>query len=257
MQTNRLTDKPLEQIAVAIQALDLTSVKRRLMDPELGEGWTPEYADSVEDAYKTYLTMVAKYQDDAEDLLLAKDVDEFWHTHILQTMKYAADCQAVFGTFLHHDPHVGEITQAVHDKRTRNAEKTRALYEREFGAAGGAEAAWAGRPHAAAAAMSNVALRADNAAMSNIAIHPQAAAMSNVAIRPQAAAMSNIAIHPRAAAMSNVAIRGETAAMSNVAIHPAAAAMSNVAIHAGNAAMSNVAIHAGNAAMSNVAMRAQ
>lgn len=257
MQTNRLTNKPFEQIAAAIHALDLTSVKRRLMDPELGEGWTPEYADSVEVAYKTYLTMVAKYQDHAEDILLAKDVDEFWHTHILQTMKYAADCQATFGTFLHHDPHVGAITQAVHDKRSRNAEKTRTLYEREFGAAGGAEAAWAGRPHAEAAAMSNLAIRADGAAMSNMAIRSDAAAMSNIAIDPQAAAMSNIAIHPQAAAMSNVAIHPQAAAMSNVAISGENAAMSNVAIRADNAAMSNVAIHAGNAAMSNVAVRAQ
>jgi hypothetical protein len=256
MQTNRLTDKPLEQITAAIQALDLTSVKRRLMDPELGEGWTPEYADSVEVAYKTYLGMVAKYQDHAEDILLAKDVDEFWHTHILQTMKYAADCQAVFGTFLHHDPHVGEITDALREKRARLADKTRALYEREFGGAGRADAAWAGRPDAAAAAMSNVAIRSDGAAMSNIAIRPQAAAMSNIAIHPQAAAMSNIAIHPRAAAMSNVAIHAGSAAMSNVAIHPEAAAMSNVAISGETAAMSNVAISGETAAMSNVAIRA-
>ena len=268
MHPNKLTDKPFDQIAAAIQALDLTSVKRRLMDPELGEGWTPEYADSVEVAYKTYLTMVAKYQDDAEDILLAKDVDEFWHTHILQTMKYAADCQAVFGTFLHHDPHVGVVDQALHDKRARLADKTRALYEREFGSGAIADAAWTGRPDAAAAAMSNVAFRADGAAMSNIAIHREAAAMSNVAIDARTAAMSNVAIAAGNAAMSNVAIRADRAAMSNVAIHAdraamsnvafsaAEAAMSNVAIRADNAAMSNVAIHAGNAAMSNVAIRA-
>src|SRR3712207_960540 len=98
MHTNKLTERPLVQIVAAIQSLDLESVKLRLMDPELGEGWTREYADSVEAAYKTYLTMVAKYQDDAEDIMLAKDVDEFWHTHILQTMKYTADCEKVFGT---------------------------------------------------------------------------------------------------------------------------------------------------------------
>ena len=91
----------------AIQALNLESVKQRLMDEELGEGWTQEYADSIEAAYKTYLTMLVKHQEHAEDIMLAKDVDEFWHTHILQTMKYADDCQAVFGAFLHHNPHVG------------------------------------------------------------------------------------------------------------------------------------------------------
>src|SRR5215207_2022134 len=145
MQTNKLTDKPFSQVAAAIQALDLESVKVRLMDPELGEGWTRDYADNIEAAYKTYLTLVAKYQDDAEDILLAKDVDEFWHTHILQTMKYARDCQAAFGTFLHHEPHVGKVTQELREQRGKLAEKTRALYEREFGSTHNAEEAWAGR----------------------------------------------------------------------------------------------------------------
>ena len=216
MNTNRLMDKPFAQIAAAIQTLDLESVKARLMDPDLGEGWTREYADSVETAYKTYLTMVAKYQDDAEDILLAKDVDEFWHTHILQTMKYANDCQAAFGTFLHHEPHVGVVTQAFRDKRGRLAEKTRALYEREFGSTHNAEEAWAGRLSAAAAAMSSIAIQPQAAAMSSVAIRAEAAAMSSIAIRDKDAAMSSIAIRPDRAAMSSVAFRAENSAMSSV-----------------------------------------
>eukprot|EP01116_Phalansterium_solitarium_P017493 TRINITY_DN431_c0_g1_i1.p1 TRINITY_DN431_c0_g1~~TRINITY_DN431_c0_g1_i1.p1 ORF type:complete len:232 (+),score=15.46 TRINITY_DN431_c0_g1_i1:172-867(+) len=31
------------------------------------------------------------------------EVDKIWHKHILQTRKYAEDCQLVFGEFLHHD----------------------------------------------------------------------------------------------------------------------------------------------------------
>ena len=61
----RLTNKLVEDVIAAIQALDLESVKLRVMDPELGEGWSREYADSIEAAYKNYLTMLAKYQDDA------------------------------------------------------------------------------------------------------------------------------------------------------------------------------------------------
>src|SRR5262245_6859555 len=138
----KLTTKPVHEVVAAIQALDLESIKLRAMDPELGEGWTREHADSVEIGYKNYLTMLAKYQEDAEDILLSKDGDEFWHTHILQTMKYAADCEKVFGNFLHHDPHVGERTAAVHQRREVCAEKTRRLYEREFGKAQMQEAAW-------------------------------------------------------------------------------------------------------------------
>ena len=50
MQTKRLTTKPTDEVIAAIQALDLASVKTRLMDAELGEGWTQEYADSIEQA---------------------------------------------------------------------------------------------------------------------------------------------------------------------------------------------------------------
>ncbi len=256
MQTKRLTSKPTHEVIAAIAALDLTSVKARVMDAELGEGWTREYADSIETAYKKYLTMLVKYQEHAEDILLAKDVDEFWHTHILQTMKYMDDCEAVFGTFLHHSPHVGEVTQADHEKRAVLADKTRELYEREFGSARHAEAAWAGQfGEVGDPAMSNVAIRSEEAAMSNVAIRANNAAMSNVAFHPTRAAMSNVAFRADSAAMSNVAIRADNAAMSNIAIRADNAAMSNIAIRADNAAMSNIAIREDNAAMSNVAIR--
>jgi len=242
----RLTAKPVEQVISAIQALDLESVKLRVMDAELGEGWTREYADSIEVAYKTYLTMLVKYQDHAEDILLSKDVDEFWHTHILQTMKYSDDCQNVFGTYVHHNPHVGERTPEVLEERAVLAEKTRQLYEGEFGSAQRAEAAWYGD-----------AITSANAAMSAVSIRPHGAAMSAVAIRGQHAAMSAVAIRADNAAMSAVAIRGENAAMSAVAIRADNAAMSAVAIRADNAAMSAVAIRGENAAMSAVAIRAE
>ena len=177
----RLTTKPVPQVIAGIQALDLESVKIRLMDPTVGESWTREYADSIEVAYKTYLSMVAKYQDHAEDILLSNDVDEFWHTHILQTMKYTDDCQAVFGKYLHHQPHIGELTQADHEKRARLAEKTLQLYQREFGNEQDSAVAWYGTP-----------VRAENAAVSGVAIRAEGAAVSGVAIRGQNAAVSEI-----------------------------------------------------------------
>ena len=221
----RLTTKPERDVIAGIQTLDLESVKVRVMDPELGEGWTREYADTIELAYKNYLTMLVKYQDDAEDILPSKDVDEFWHTHILQTIKYADDCQDVFGTFLHHSPHIGELSQADLERRVEHAEKTRQLYQREFGSTQNAEAAWAGNViRAGNAAVSNVAIRADLAAVSNIAIRADNAAVSNVAIRADNAAVSNVAIRADRAAVSNVAIRADNAAVSNFAIRPENAA---------------------------------
>jgi hypothetical protein len=250
MQTNRVTSKPTHEVLAAIEALDLESVKTRLMDPQLGKGWTREYADGVEEAYKTFLVMAVKHQELAEDIMLSKDVDEFWHTHILQTMKYADDCEAVFGRFLHHSPHVGKLTQADHDKRAALAEKTKVLYEREFGSTYGAEAAWAGRIGHTGAAVSSIAIRGEQAAVSSIAIRGEAAAVSSIAFRGEQAAVSSIAIRESNAAVSSIAIRGEAAAVSSIAIRESSAAVSSIAIRESNAAVSSIAIRSSDAAMS-------
>src|SRR5258708_420386 len=254
----KLTDRPVEQVIAAIQALDLESVKIRAIDPKLGEGWTREYAEGIEQGYRTYLTMLAKYPEHAEDILLSKDVDEFWHTHILQTIKYTEDCEAVFGKYLHHAPHIGEVTQADVEKRTALAEKTRHLYEREFGNARDYNAAWAGiSVKAEDAAMSGAAIRAERAAMSGAAIRMENAAMSGAAIRAENAAMSGAAMRAERAAMSGAAIRMENAAMSGAGIRAERAAMSGAVIRTENAAMSGAAIRAENAAMSGAAIRAE
>ena len=252
MQTNKLTQRPYVEVAAAIQALDLESVKLRLMDPELGEGWTREYADSIEAAYKTYLTMLAKYQNDAEDIMLAKDVDEFWHTHILQTMKYTADCEKVFGTYLHHNPHVGPRTEADMQKRADLADKTRRLYEQEFGERVGA--AWSGAPAPHAAAYSSAAVSQGNAAYSSAAVNARDAAYSSAAVSQGNAAYSSAAIAPQRAAYSSAAIAPETAAYSSAAISAQGAAYSSAAITPESAAYSSAAISARNAAYSSAAV---
>src|SRR5712692_5985855 len=151
----KLTNRPVEQLIAAIHALDLESVKTRMMDPELGEGWTREYAEGIEQGYRNYLTMLAKYQDHAEDILLSKDVDEFWHAHILHTMKYTEDCERVFGTYLHHNPDIGGRAPAEIERKAALVEKTRRLYQQEFGRAQNCNTAWA-----ANAAMCGAAIRA-------------------------------------------------------------------------------------------------
>jgi hypothetical protein len=288
MQTKKLTTKPIAEVISAVQALDLESVKVRLMDAELGEGWSREYADSIEAAYKTYLTMLAKYQEHAEDIMLAKDVDEFWHTHILQTMKYADDCDQVFGAFLHHNPHVGPRTAADLQARGEMAEKTRRMYAQEFGEA--QDIAWSGTVasaeraayssavmrgegayssaaiHATDAAYSSAAIRAayssaairgDKAAYSSATLRAQNAAYSSAAIRTENAAYSSTAIGADKAAYSSAAIRAETAAYSSAAIRAEHAAYSSAAIRSDNAAYSSAAIRAGNAAYSSAAVGAQ
>ena len=237
MQSSKLTTKPEHEVISAIHALDLESVKARLMDEELGEGWTREYADSIEQAYKTYLTMLVKYQDHAESIMLAKDVDEFWHTHILQTLKYSDDCQRVFGAYLHHNPHVGPRTAAVLAEREALAEKTRRLYEREFE---NAAAAWAGHVTKAAAGSVN----ATQAAFSTIGIRSREAAFSTIGVRAENAAFSTIGIQSETAAFSTIGIRAEDAAFSTIGIRSETAAFSTIGIRQENAAFSTIGVRA-------------
>lgn len=117
----------------AIAALDLEPVKVKLMHRESGEGWSLDQVNAVEFEYRRFLYLMKRYPDEAAAPL--QDVDTFWHYHILDTMKYAADCEAVFGYFLHHFPYIGlrgEDDLAAH---ARVGERMKELYEDTFGEA--------------------------------------------------------------------------------------------------------------------------
>ena len=120
-----------EDAFAPIAALDLDPIKAKLMHQEAGEGWSPAHADAVEFEYRRFLYLVKKFPH--EQVAPLFDVDVFWHYHILDTMKYAADCQAMFAYFLHHFPYVGlggEEHLAAHD---RVGERMRELYEQTYG----------------------------------------------------------------------------------------------------------------------------
>lgn len=115
----------------AIEALDLEPIKVKLMHEESGEGWTLERANAIEFEYRRFLVLMKKFPQEQTAPLV--DVDTFWHYHILDTMKYAADCDAVFGYFLHHFPYIGlrgEDDEAAHQ---RVGQRMQELYEATFG----------------------------------------------------------------------------------------------------------------------------
>jgi hypothetical protein len=203
----RLTTRPEQDVLAAIRALDLESVKLRVMDSELGEGWSREYTDSIEAAYKNYLTMLVKYPEDAEDILLSEDVDEFWHTHILQTKKYADDCQQVFGTFLHHNPQVGERTSADVERRAALSAKTHRLYRHEFGDAQTAEAAWAGS-----------AMKVGRTAYCEASVLLGGAAYCEAALKKDRAAYCEAAIRAGSVAYCEATLRTDKAAYCEASV---------------------------------------
>ena len=113
-----------------IAQLDLEQIKVKLMHQQSGEGWTPARANAIEVEYRRFLCMLQLYPH--ENFAPLVDVDTFWHYHILDTRKYAADCQQAFGQFMHHHPYVGLDEEDSGDHQAYGA-RMLALYQDTFG----------------------------------------------------------------------------------------------------------------------------
>lgn len=113
----------------AIESLDLDPIKAKLMH-EKGKGWSLARANAAEREYRRFLYLAKKFPNEPTAPLV--DVDEFWHYHILDTKKYAADCESVFGYFLHHFPYAGMRGAEDEKALMRMSTRTRALYEETF-----------------------------------------------------------------------------------------------------------------------------
>jgi hypothetical protein len=204
----KLTNRPVEMIA-AIQALDLDPIKLKLMDPAEGHGWSREYADSVEVGYKRFLTLSVTHPE--ETLAPSKDVDRFWHGHILDTLKYAEDCQKVFGYFLHHFPYFGMRGAEDAANLAAAAERTKELCQEEFGSSENKGAAWCGaviKPQGAA--WCGAMIEAQSAAWCGAAVKPQGAAWCGATIEAQGAAWCGAAVKPQGAAWCGAAIKPQS-----------------------------------------------
>ena len=87
-----------------IEKVDLGPIKFKLTHAD-GENWSREKAEQVEKQYRAFLALRVICPN--EPLVPTKDVDKFWHYHILDTRKYMDDCEAMFGSYLHHFPYFG------------------------------------------------------------------------------------------------------------------------------------------------------
>ena len=99
--TLEAVDARVLTVAPAIAALDLEPVMAQLDARGHPRPWTVSQCELVESWYRRYLTLVLLYPD--APWAPTKQIDDVWHQHILGTRKYASDCDAVFGHFLHHD----------------------------------------------------------------------------------------------------------------------------------------------------------
>ena len=85
--------------------LDLEPIKFSLTQREDGPNWSLNKAETLEVWYRRFLYLSSIYKDKV--IVPSKDIDMFWHTHILDTQKYMLDCENLFGRYIHHFPYFG------------------------------------------------------------------------------------------------------------------------------------------------------
>ncbi len=100
---SRLTPDPELQGALAkVEKLDFSMLSRALIEEQ---GWTREFCGEVEGLYRKFLALNIRYP--GKKICPSGPIDAFWHAHILDTRAYKADCEALFGEYLHHFPYFG------------------------------------------------------------------------------------------------------------------------------------------------------
>lgn len=118
------------EILTRIKTLNLEPMVFCLVEKDEGPKWTLKRARVAEKWYRRFLFLIAKYP--SRVIVPTKEIDQIWHTHILDSEKYFEDCGVVFGGYLHHFPYLG----VRGDEDKKNLEdafyQTMALFEFHF-----------------------------------------------------------------------------------------------------------------------------
>lgn len=64
--------------------------------------WNLSDAEHCRLLYKNFILLQKIHI--TEQLVPTREIDEFWHNHILYTQQYTIDCKHIFGRYLHHAP---------------------------------------------------------------------------------------------------------------------------------------------------------
>jgi hypothetical protein len=114
-----------------LKALDLESITKRLLHPENSLGWDNKQVSRAIYRYKIFLYLIYLYPNHA--IIPTREIDIVWHYHILDTQKYASDCEFLFGYFLHHNPNCDSESKAGKLALSKAFAETMALFIEYFG----------------------------------------------------------------------------------------------------------------------------
>jgi hypothetical protein len=95
-----------KRIAAEVMELEVfQDMMIKLVHPLYGPdgGWTREFSERAIVEYSRFMALADVFGEAVPSFA----IDEIWHGHIIDTRRYAVDCEKVFGRFLHHYPYFG------------------------------------------------------------------------------------------------------------------------------------------------------
>lgn len=111
-----------------IESLDLSVVREKMASRK--SWWWNLWAnlDKIEAEYRQFLFLIATNPGETV-VPWSQNLDDLWHEHILDTAKYTSECMAIFGRYIHHNPHlpVGTPEQQLAFSKTKD------MYRKAFG----------------------------------------------------------------------------------------------------------------------------
>lgn len=99
------SEEDIARAVAKVNEVDLSKIHLNLMDMVEGPGLSAEKCAELEDEYRQLLVGRILYPD--VTFSPSRDMDPFWHYHILDTRKYMQDCDQLFGYYLHHEAYLG------------------------------------------------------------------------------------------------------------------------------------------------------
>ena len=128
--TNETSGLSVIEAKAYIFSIDFSQIMDKM---EKTYKWKRKDLMEVCELYRHYLFLKKKYEHEDYAMPPSEDIDEFRHNHILDTKKYAVDCQKIFGRYLHHYPYLGMDEKTNDDDLQGFFETTQKLHHEEFG----------------------------------------------------------------------------------------------------------------------------
>lgn len=130
VQSVSLSTESFRVFSQKARLLDLGPLAYQLMHARSSCGWSEAQTVRSIARYLVFLYLVDQYPN--RQLVPDQDIDRVWHHHILDTQKYAEDCQHLFGQLIHHFPYLGTRGAIDQQQWLESYTLTQALFRKHF-----------------------------------------------------------------------------------------------------------------------------